>query len=744
MAEKEIGNIDQITEDNFLRYSAAVIRSRAIPKAEDNLKPVHRKIIYTLKLMKLTSDKEPRKSMAVVGEVLKLSPHGDAATYGAAVRLAQWWKIRYPLVEMQGNCGNLLGDRPSAARYTNMHLSKIGDLMLDGIERNAVPFKPNYDETMQEPVTLPSKFPYILCGNNSGIAVGMSSEIVSHNFTEVAEAIKYCIKNPTCSIADLMQFIKGPDFPTGGKIINGQDLINIYTTGSGAVKVQPHFDVVKLSGGKHRLIFHDLPYGVDIDSGIKAPLKKMVVEEGMDYFEDFDVLKVGPKNFDIIITISKGVDPASAINTLFAKTRLQDSVKINNTFIINGEPKILNLKQMICYWVNYRHSIIIRVAKDDLEKANHKFTIVLGLQKCMSNIDKLIQLIRGSDTRDAAKKAIKGEFDLNDEQADAVLDMKLSRLNKLDLVDLKNQENDLRDKVNKLKEVITTPEVRNQIICKDLDDIKKIVGEDKRLTEICSSSSVNRITTSPAKPKAEVNVGKISVKKDVIIKNNDNQPIAVLNIEDPGDIYLYDEQGRAKNINDSTVQLNPIGAFVWDKDYDYMVTVTKKGIGKVSPLSDYSRSKNLLCGLKDGDKLVYVGLAKKGDYLILFNGQDKVLKLRIDDIKVSSRTCIGSAVAKFEVKSAAVVNDKSYLLFLNAENQLKLVSSSDFVAGSKRTTGETISPAVLMRAFDTNRETVVVTFVSGSSKELSAKKISIRTKNAAGAQISARKILNVY
>ena len=236
--------IDDRSTQDFLTYANSVIKSRAIPRVEDNLKPIHRKILWTMYEDKLFPDKNTTKCASIVGDAMHYSPHGDASVYGALVRLGQWWKLRYPLVEIQGNAGNLLGDSAAASRYTEAKLTPIGMLMLEDINRDCVEMKPNYSGETMEPATLPSRFPWILCGNNSGIAVGMSSDIVSHNFTEVAEGIKYYIDNPSCTTADLMQFIKGPDFPTGGMILNGDDLLNIYTTGRGAVKVAAHYDVI--------------------------------------------------------------------------------------------------------------------------------------------------------------------------------------------------------------------------------------------------------------------------------------------------------------------------------------------------------------------------------------------------------------------------------------------------------------------------------------------------------------------
>ena len=296
--------LDERTSQNFLIYDNSVIKSRAIPSAEDNLKPIHRKILWTLYEDKVYDNAKTKKCATEVGRVLAYSPHGDASVYGALIRLAQWWKLRYPLVYIQGNAGNLLGDSAAASRYTECRLSPLGMLMLEDINKDCVDFKPNYDNTTEEPVTLPSKFPFLLCGNNSGIAVGMGSDIVSHNFTEVSQAIVYYMAHKDCTIADLMKFIQGPDFPTGGIILNGEELETIYTRGSGSVKVAAHYDISKQ--GKNTLItFHDLPYGVEIDDGIKKPLKKLVLDEGYDVFKDIKVEKAGPRNFDITVTLDK-------------------------------------------------------------------------------------------------------------------------------------------------------------------------------------------------------------------------------------------------------------------------------------------------------------------------------------------------------------------------------------------------------------------------------------------------------
>ena len=744
-------DLNERTVHDFLTYANSVIKSRAIPFAEDNLKPIHRKILYTLYEEKATPEKEYKRCATLAGAAIKYSPHGDASIYGAMVRLAQWWKIRYPLLEFHGNCGNVLGDPSAASRYTSCRLSKIGMLMLEGLDKNAVDFKLNYDGSCQEPTLLPSKFPYILCGNNSGIAVGMSSDIVSHNFTEVAAAIKYYLDNKDCTTRDLMQFIKGPDFPTGGRIINGDDLLEIYSTGRGAVKIQPHYDVVN-HGKETVLVFHDLPYGVEIDNGVKAPLKKLVIEEGYEQFQNFDVKKVGPHNFDILITLAKGANVAQCIDILLTKTRLSDSVKINQTFIVNGEPRVLNLKQMIEYWVNYRSSIISRIAKNDYEKTNHKLTIVLGLQKCMSDIDAVVQLIRNADNRAAAKRDLMAKFELNDEQADAVLDMKLSRLSRLDLSELNDSEKELKDTLAKLNNVLTDEKVRYDMIKKDLDDIKKVVGEDKRLTEIVHYNPEN-IASEEEK--------KMLVKKLWYIYPNGIRPLEMVNAKgdnlpatdlidvamaySPKDIYVYEKGGTFGPVQDTVMNIG--GAFVYDSQkHTKLVAVTKNGNIKMSSLSEYklNHKAERAIKVKDGDELVFTSTCSDDDFLFLSNG-DNVLKLAIKDLPVASKATIGVKSGFTTIVNAFVAANEMTLLSITKDNKGKFVAAADFNVDKRGNKGQSIAEGtIVFKPFIDGREVFYGIPKNGKvSIAIPKSKISLKSKTAIGAAISNRVLTNI-
>lgn len=746
-----MSNLDERTKKGFLVYANSVIKSRAIPSVEDNLKPIHRKILYTLWEDKVYPDKPTKKCATEAGRVLAYSPHGDASVYGALVRLSQWWKLRYPLIEMQGNNGNILGDGAAASRYTECRLSNIGMLMLEDLNKDAVDFKPNYDETTVEPITLPSKFPFLLCGNNSGIAVGLSSDLVSHNFTEVASAIKwYMAHKNECSVADLMQFIKGPDFPTGGIITNGEELLNIYTTGRGTLQIRPHYDITK-KGAETAIVFHDLPYGVEIDSGIKEPLKKLVIEEGYEEFKDIDVRKVGPHNFDIIITLNRSADVKKCLEILFNKTRLADSVKVNQTVIVNGEPRLLNLKDLIAAWVNYRSRIIARIARNDYDKTNHKLTVTLGLQKCLSDIDKLINIVRNAENRAAAHKELKVVFTLNDEQADAVLDMKLSRLSRLDLAELNADEKELEETLARLKDIIDNEETRYHIISDQLDEIKKVLGKDERLTEIhYTRPTVGVVSDKPIIKKewfitsdGVVGADELSASaKTKFVPSNLKQVVFAYQ---PEDIITYDANGfiYAAGKNDSAELM---GGFV-RAGKSKIITVTAKGNIKVSAASEYKFNKaERVMRLKEDDALIFADECNDDDTILIYCAEtEKVLRLNISDLPVASKLTLGVKTGFASVSSAAIIGDNDLLLSVNDKWQAKLVYGKDFNRGDQRGNKGQSMPEDNIRLikFDDGRDSIYLIPKMGAPFSINRNKVSIKGKMSSGAALSTRMLIDV-
>ena len=738
-----MAGLNERSKNDFLVYANSVIKSRAIPSIEDNLKPIHRRILWSMYENKYYNDKPTVKCARVVGNVMgSYHPHGDSSIYEALVRLSQWWKVRYPLVELQGNGGNLLGDGAAASRYTECRLTKVGMMLLEDIEKNCVDTRPNFDESTTEPVSLPSKFPYLLCGNNSGIAVGMSSDLVSHNFTEVMGAINYYMDHKDCSIADLMQFIKGPDFPTGGLITNGEELLNIYSTGRGSIKVYSHYEISK-KGAKTVITFKDIPYGVEIDSGVKAPLKKLVLDDGYDIFEDIDVRKAGPRNFDILVTLSKNADVAKALEILFAKTRLCDSIKINQTVLVNGEPKLLNLKELIAYWVNYRSDIIKKIAATDYQKTNHKLTVTLGLQKCMSDIDLLVSLIRNSDNRAAAKIAIMKAFELNDEQADAVLDMKLSKLSRLDLTELNDEEKNLRETLAKLKNIIDNEENRYNIIREELKEIKGILGKDERLTEIQFTRPVEGLKTDEPLIKKEWQIYRDglhgSVDGTTVVTND---LVDVVFAYGPEDIYAYSADGELGLISELAGKIE--GAAVKDSQKK-VVAVTANGNIKVSSIEEYKLKKSeKVMKLKDGDSIKFVGFCDDDDFLMLYDGNAHVLKLAIKDLPVASKMTLGVKSGFTTIASAAVVKDNSLLLFATSDNKGKFTAVKDFTADSRGNKGQLVPENTkYMRLFDENRENIYLIPKQGNAVTLARNKLSVKGRTAIGASMTSRAVIGI-
>ena len=610
--------------------------------------------------------------------------------------------------------------------------------MLEDLDKQSVDFKPNYDGTTEEPITLPSRFPYILCGNNNGIAVGLSSGLVSHNYTEVAEGIKYYIDHKDCSIADLMNFIKGPDFPTAGKILNGEDLLNIYSTGRGAIRMCAHYDITK-NGQKTILTFHDLPYGVEIDNGIKAPLKKLIIEEGYEAFENFDVVKAGPRNFDIIITLSKNADVKKCLDILFTKTRLADTIKVNQTLIVNGEPKLLNLKQLIEYWVKYRAEIIRRINNTDLVKVKHRLIINNGLQKCMSNIDRVIQIVRFDET---PKATLMKEFELTDEQAIAVLDIKLARLSKLEIKKLEDEHSDLTAQAQELQNIVDNLDVREQLIKKDLDAMKKIIGPDERLTEIYYSRPNEAQTIDKPRVKEEYRVYENGIHYNIGVDTIEDNLVDVVFAYNQNDIMGYNATGEMSPLCDLNRGL--IGAF--NKEGKKLIGITKNGNIKVSLASDYKFTKmsERIMKIKDGDELVFAATANDDDYLILFNGDRNILKLAVKDLPVASKLTLGVKSGFATIGGAAIGRDSDNLFFVSGDNKGKLTPIKDFSIDSRGNKGQLVAENTQwMRLFDSGREYIYVIPNTGKGLILNRTKVSIKSRTASGATLTTKKIKKI-
>jgi len=710
-------------EENFLTYAGAVIKSRAISDVEDNLKPVTRRILWAMYEGKMLPNKPTVKCAKVTGSVIaSYHPHGDASVYDALIHLGQPWKMRYPLVYVQGNVGNILGDGPAASRYTECRLSKVGELMLRDLEKRPVDFRPNYDDTTEEPVLLPSIFPNTLCNGSLGIAVGLSASLVPHNINEVVAGITACIDNPEITVAELMKYIPGPDFPEGALIVDGEKLGGIYTSGRGSVTCRAHYRLGK-TNGRDEIVFTDLPYQVEIESGVIVPLKKLVNEENCDLFYDYQD-NTDDKHVEFHVVLNKGVNPDIALALLYSKTKLEQTVKINNTVLVQGEPRQLGLIEMIREYLRHRNNCLIRVARTDLEKVKHKLTIVIGLQKCMSNIDRVIALIRGADNRAAAKAGLMKEFELNEEQADAVLDMKLSRLSRLDIADLETQQKDLENEIVNQNDIIANQERRNSIIKAQLAEMAKLCG-DKRRTEIRSEA----VEDEHAAPIREFFV--YSDRLSDILPPTSGALQCVLS-NSAKKLFTYAADGSLGTEAKIGVGRN---------DREFLITVTKDGYVKKTAAADvnFDRAGKLL-KVREGDELLMADTADSSDFVLLLGKSGKLLKLAVDELNTASKMTQGLATALDGIVAAVVASANDSILFVDKDGKGKLVATGDFTVGSRTSKGQTINEGNKFMLNVTGRDTVYYLSKGKIASIDLAKKVSMKSKTAGGAALTAKAI----
>ena len=424
-------NIEDELKRSFISYAMAVIVTRALPDVRDGLKPVHRRILYSMNEMGITPDKPYRKSARIVGDVLgKYHPHGDSSVYDAMVRLAQDFSIRYTLVEGQGNFGSVDGDGAAAMRYTEARLSKLSMEMVRDIEKETVDFYPNFDETLMQPAVMPSRFPNLLVNGSSGIAVGMATNIPPHNLGEVIDACVHFIDHPDCTVDDLMQFVKGPDFPTGGVILGQRGIYDAYHEGRGRIIVRAKSEIEEMAQGRQRIVVTEIPYMVNKAKLIEK-IAEMVHEKTVEGISDIRD-ESDREGMRIVIELKRDVNANVVLNTLYKHTQMQDTFGAIMLALVDGEPKILSLRQMIHHYIEHQEDVIRRRTQYDLNKAEARSHILEGLIIALDNIDEVIALIRASRTGQEAKEGLMSRFGLTERQAQAILDMRLQRLTGLE------------------------------------------------------------------------------------------------------------------------------------------------------------------------------------------------------------------------------------------------------------------------------------------------------------------------
>ncbi|MDR2467245.1 MAG: DNA gyrase subunit A [Prevotellaceae bacterium] len=483
-------NIEEEMKTAYIDYSMSVIVSRALPDVRDGLKPVHRRVLFGMSELGVVSNKPHKKSARIVGEVLgKYHPHGDSSVYDAMVRLAQPWSMRYMLVDGQGNFGSVDGDAPAAMRYTEARMRKLAEEMMADIEKNTVDFQLNFDDSLEEPVVLPAKIPALLINGTSGIAVGMATNMPPHNIKEVCDATIAYIDNNDITVEELMQHIKGPDFPTGGTIYGIQGIKNAYETGRGRVIVRAKTDIEVSDKGRETIVISEIPYQVNKKTMIES-IAALVDEkkiEGIAYVND----ESDRRGMRVVVKVKYEAVANVVLNNLFKHTQLQTSFAVNNIALVEGRPRQLNLKQILKYYVRHRHEVVVRRTKFELEQAERRAHILEGLLIALDHLDEVIAIIRASRTPDEARSGLMEKFGFTEMQASAIIEMRLRQLTGLERNKLKEEHAELMKVIEHLKTILNDEALQMQIIKDELADIKARFGDERRTDIVMTAEEFN-------------------------------------------------------------------------------------------------------------------------------------------------------------------------------------------------------------------------------------------------------------
>lgn len=673
-------DIEDEMKTAYIDYAMSVIVSRALPDVRDGLKPVHRRILYTMYEDGLTSDKPYRKSATTVGDVLgRYHPHGDSSVYDAMVRMAQTFSLRYPLIDGHGNFGSIDGDGAAAYRYTEARMSKIAEIMLTDIEKNTVDFMPNFDDRLQEPTVLPAKIPALLVNGSSGIAVGMATNIPPHNLTEVINGIIKIIDDDNVTDEQLMQIIKGPDFPTGGMILGREAIKQAYTTGKGKIIVRAEAEIEEMSNGKQKIIVTSLPYQVNKAKLIEniANLVKEKRIEGISELRDESDRENAVR---IHIGLKKDANARVVLNQLYKNTQMQDTFGVIMLALVDGQPRILTLRQCLDYYIDHRKGVILRRTQFELDKALARAHILEGLKIALDNIDEVINIIRSS--YDDAKERLMERFGLSDIQAQAILDMRLKTLSGLQREKIEEEYNELMKLIAHLREILGSEKLVFEIIKEELTEVKEKYG-DERLTKIVAAEGefneedlikeeqmvvalthfgyIKRmpIDTYRSQKRGGKGISGISTREEDFVKQifTTSTHDTVLFFSNKGKLYRlrgYEipEAGRTAkgtaivnllslDAGEKISAVIPISDF---EDSKYLLMATKNGLIKKTPLQEYNSSRKtglLAITLKDDDELIDVRLTDGQDNVVLVTEKGLCITFDEKDVRPVGRSAQG-------------------------------------------------------------------------------------------------------
>ena len=716
-------NIEDEMKKSYIDYAMSVIVGRALPDVRDGLKPVHRRILYAMRELGLSPDKPHRKSARIVGDVLgKYHPHGDTAVYDAMVRLAQDFSTRYPLVDGHGNFGSIDGDSPAAMRYTEARLSPLAIEMLADINKETVDFTLNFDETLKEPTVMPSRFPNLLVNGSSGIAVGMATNIPPHNLAEVIDGVVMMIDNPDISSKELMLAIKGPDFPTGGLILGKEGIKSAYKTGRGRIKVRAKTEIVPIgSSGKHQIIITEIPYQVNKSRLIEkiAELVKDKKIEGISDMRD----ESDRNGMRIVIEVKRDANPKIILNRLYKQTQMQTTFGVIMLALVDGEPKILNLRQMIYYYLEHQKDVVTRRTRYDLTRAEDRAHIVEGLRIALANLDAVIDLIKKSENVEAARQGLMEKFNFTEKQAQAILDMRLQRLTALEREKLDLEYKELIEKITYFKSILAEEKLLLEVIKKEILEIKEKYSDERR-TKITLDATeldvedliedeevvitftqrgyIKRLPLNTYKSQRRGGRGVIG-----ITTKEEDYTTHLLTTTTHNNILFFTNKGRlyrtkAYEIPEGSrtskgtsivnlLQLDPnekITAIIPVRDFDIdadLLMATKNGMVKKSLLSEYEtyRKNGLIAiNLKEDDELIGVELTDGNQKVILVTNKGMSICFNEKDIRRVGRTAMGVIGIRLKpedyVVSMDLVRDKKDLLVVTENGFGKRTPIDDY------------------------------------------------------------------
>jgi DNA gyrase subunit A len=693
-------NIEDEMRGAYIDYSMSVIISRALPDVRDGLKPVHRRVLYGMLELGVNYNKPYKKSARIVGEVLgKYHPHGDASVYDTMVRMAQDWSLRYTLVDGQGNFGSIDGDFPAAMRYTEARLKRIAEEMLADINKDTVDFQPNFDDSLTEPTVLPAKIPNLLLNGSSGIAVGMATNMAPHNLREVVDGIIAYIDNKEITIPELMKYITAPDFPTGGLIYGHSGIQEAYLTGRGRIVMRAKAEIVTSSSGKDQIVVTEIPYMVNKAMMIEktaALINEKRIEGISDIRDESD-----REGYRVVYDLKKDAIPNIVLNNLFKYTQLQSSFGVNNVALVKGRPMTLNLKDLIRYFVDHRHEVVIRRTKFELAEAERRAHILEGYLIALDHLDEVIALIRNSADPDTAREGLISRFNLSEIQAKAILDMRLQRLTGLERDKIQQEYQEVKLLIEKLNEILANEGLRMQIIKDELTEMKDRYGDDRRTQVIHSEDD---ITVEDMIPNEEMVItisnqgyikrtslseyrtqGRGGVGSRGVVTKEDDFTEHLFIAQAHNYLLIFTDQGKAywkkayeipegnKTAKGRAIQnlinIEPgdtVRAILniknlTDETYinnNYVILCTEKGIIKKTSLEAYSRPRQggiTAITIHEGDRLINAALTNGNNHIVIAKSEGKAVHFHESDVRPMGRTAAGVRAVTLESDADKVI-----------------------------------------------------------------------------------------